>query len=854
MLKIGKFSCENTIKGVVTDNPNPLFSFVIETNEGSELIDAKLKVNGWKKDVKDETYCIYDGPSLTPFNKYEAILELLDDKGNSISKALNFETGFLSTSRNGKWISDALYSFKEKKKSPKVMVFKKDLKITKKIKKATLYSTALGIYDVYINNKKIGNKFFAPGFTSYKSQLMYQTYNIREYLDKTDNIVNFIVAGGWAIGSFGISRKCRITAPRQAILVEIHLEFEDGSKEIVVSDESWGVNEDSSFLLADFYDGETFDANIDINKTFFHKVKYEKVSISPILIADYGASVIKHEEFKAKFLGKKNNKVIYDFGQNFAGIINLNIKKACKGQKIEICHAEVLTKNGELNRAFLRTAKAKITYICKEGKQKYSPSFTYMGFRYISVEGIELEDFDITASALYSDIETIGNFECSNEMLNKLQKNIVWSAKSNFIDIPTDCPQRDERMGRTGDISIFSNTACFNFDVSKFLYKWLKDLKSEQIKTGGIPNTIPSQGYGFPLTMPVMAIDFWGDACINVPFALYLKTGNKMYISSMYETMKKYVNACLFWAHFMSFGESRYIWNTLSTFHFGDWVAPDIPKMKQWQKRSKWTATASLKHCSDYLARCAKILGFENDFNHYSKIASKVSKAYMDRFFDKNGKLFNEFQTGYVLPLYFDMVDCKEKEKVAKQLVNLVKKNDYNIGTGFPGTPYILFALADNGYQDVAYKMLLNTKCPSWLYEGKVGATSIWERWDGLNEDGECGVKEDGTGGMISFNHYAAGAIGDFLYRRLAGIEPIKPGYKEFNIQPIIGGDLTYVKAFTKTSFGEISSSRKIINNEFQLEVNVPYRTSCNVIMPSKKIIKLKHGFYKLNELLKEEN
>lgn len=849
MLKIASFKCENSKNHIVTDSLNPSFSFYVESDNKDVFIkEAYITINNWKKRIDNPLNIVYEGESLIPFTKYEAKLDIVDNYNNQDSKTITFETGFLNESWSAKWISDKSYVFKEKKISPKVMVFKKDLSLQKKVKSAKAYVTALGIYDLLIDEKKVGQRYFAPGFTSYKTNLQYQTYDITDVL-KENSSINVIVAGGWAVGSFVFTRQNRITTNRQALLFEMHVEYDDGSKEIIVSDDSWKVSEDGPHLMADFYDGETYDANVSLESLNYHNASIEKVKIKPNIIAEYGNGVIRHEVMKPVSVSKlKDDKLIYDFGQNFAGVVNLKIKSAKKGQKIVIKHAEVLNKDGDLNTVFLRSAKATLTYITKKGEQEYSPTFTYMGFRYISVEGIDEKDIDIEAYAIYSDIEEIGKFECSNELLNKLQSNITWSAKSNFVDIPTDCPQRDERMGWTGDIALFSPTATFNFEMTRFLNKWLKDVKAEQLKTGGIPNTVPVQGYGFPATMPTMAIDFWGDACILVPYAQYLAKGDKYVLENMYETMKKYVNACAYWARFLSFEKNRYIWNTLPVFHFGDWVAADVDKMSEWQKRSKWTATASLCNTSGLVAKIAKILNKEEDYKYYSKLSNKVADAYVSKLTDGNGKLLNEFQTAYVLPLYYDMFDKEAKQNAAKNLMELVKKNDYCIGTGFPGTPYILFALADNGYKNDAFKMLLNTKCPSWLYEVKVGGTTIWERWDGLNENGECEIGDDGTGGMISFNHYASGAVGDFLYRRIAGIEILEPGYKKYKVQPLMGGNITYAKAETISPYGLLSSSWKIENQIFKLEVKVPVGCSCEVILPSgnKKI--LNSGTYSFEE------
>ena len=846
MFKITEFKVNHASEHCCSDQENPSFTFSLYSDEEKSFLKtATIRMNGWKTETLSQTGIVYQGEKLKPFTSYIATLEVEDTLGRKDKKELVYETGYLGAPFQGKWISDKEYVFKEKSVSPKPLLFKKELSISKKIKSVKVYATALGIYDFLLNGKKVGKQYFAPGFTSYRHELQYQMYDVTRLLEK-ENVLYFEVAGGWAVGSFVMTRKNRDVADRQALLCDIRLEYEDGTTEVIGTDESWQVSQDSPVLMADIYDGESYDARVKLEEIKFHQASCEKVKIHPEILLDYGAKVIAHEKMEPKKVEKlsNQNKWIIDFGQNFAGVVSFHLKNAKRGQTVVIKHAEILNPDGDLNVSFLRSAKATLTYICKEGEQSFSPTLTYMGFRYISVEGIEnIEDISIEAFALYSDVEQIGDFECSNPLINRLQQNILWSSKSNFVDIPTDCPQRDERMGWTGDIAVFAKTACFNFDMSRFLEKWLLDLRKEQLSSGGLPNTIPAHQYAFPVTMPKMAVDFWGDASLLVPMALYEKTGEESILAESYESMKKYVNACKYWAHF-GIGKHRYIWHTPSIFHFGDWVAPDVSKMSDWQKRSKWTATASLKNTSTILSNVAHILGKKEDESYYKELSQNVSEAYESIFTDHKGKLLKEFQTGYVLPLQFHMFKEENVSFAANNLKKLVEKNDYCIGTGFPGTPYILFALTDNGYKDTAYKMLENTKCPSWLYEVKVGATTIWERWDGLDENGECPIGKDGTGGMISYNHYASGAVGDFLYRRVAGIEPLEPGYRSFLIKPIIGGSLTYAKAHTKTPYGTIEVFWEIKNKQFKINVSVPYGSEAKIILPNKEVYIRSHGEY----------
>jgi len=831
MLTIKRFAVENLTEGCVTDVKNPRFSFALESDkENVTLNKATLTVGDWTLETTDQTNLAYTGAALKPFTTYEAHLTAEDNNGEKAEATLTFETGRLDTPWTGEWISDPAYSFTEKKVSPVPMIFRKKLSLKGKVKRARIYATAMGIYELDLNGKKVGDRYFAPGFTSYKTHLQYQTYDVTSELTGEDDLV-VNVGGGWAVGSFVFTRVNRVTADRQALLLEVRVTYEDGTEEVIGTDATWDVSEEGPYRMTDIYDGETYDAMVKLDEINWRKAAKETLRVHPTITADYGAPVKRHEVFEPVSVNKVGDELIYNFGQNFAGVISLKLRGKA-GQVVKVRHAEILNPDGSLNVTFLRTAKAAATYTCVDGEQEYTPRMAYMGFQYAAISGIDQADLiEVKAVALYSDVAHTGSFECSDDMLNKLQSNITWGARSNFVDIPTDCPQRDERMGWTGDIAVFAPTACYNFDMSRFLEKWLLDVKAEQNPGGGIPNTVPVQGYGFPATMPEMAIAWWGDACVTVPWAEYQARGDVELLRTMYPVMKKFVKASKFWCSF-GFGKHRYIWNVPGMLAFGDWIAPDVPQMSQWQRRVKWTGTASLCNTARLTAKVAEILGYPDEAKYYNDLSAKTADAYCSVLTDGNGKLLEEFQTAYVLPIYLNMFpDEATQKKAVENLVALVEKNDYCIGTGFPGTPYILFALADNGREDVAYKMLLNTKCPSWLYEVKVGATTIWERWDGLDENGECPIGDDGTDMMISYNHYASGAVGNFLYTRTLGIEPLEGGYKSFRVKPVTG-TLSSAKGAVETPYGTIRAEWAKEGEHLTLKVEVPVGTKASVELP----------------------
>lgn len=819
MFEIDEIKIEHSTKHIITDNSKPVLSFSLRSDENDcQMESAVIAVRDWEKTVDTQTGIVLDGITFAPFSEYTVQVTAFDNMGRQASQESSFSTGRMKTPWTAKWITDKKYAF-DKNTSPAPFTFRKNFAVKKAVKKAFVTATALGIYELMINGKKVGNEFFAPGFTSYKNSLQYNLYDISDLLFDKNTIIA-VVGGGWAVGRFTYASKSRITCDRQAFLMELFLEYEDGTKEKIVTDDSWQVTQDGNYRFGDFYDGETYDSTVDLSQIRWSFADVYRPKFSPKLTARYGCAVTEQETLKpvAAYPAKNGKELLYDFGQNFAGVVRLRLN-GHKGQTVTVRHAEILL-NGDLCVRSLRTAKATATYICTDGLQEYSPRLTYMGFRYIGVSGIKPEDLTVEAVVLHSDFEEIGSFECSEPMLNKLQSNIRWSGKSNFVEIPTDCPQRDERQGWTGDISVFADTACYSFDMSRFLDKWLTDVKSEQGRGGGIPMVVPKQGNA----APTVATACWGDCCIIVPYCEYLARGDKELLRKQYPVMKKFLKAVKFWASLSGPGKyQRHIWNRL--FQFGDWCAPGEGIM-DWMGKGKWIATAYYANSCAIVSRVADLLGNKQDAEYYANLKEEISQAYQKVFTDGNGKLKREFQTGYVLPLYFDMISEKTKANMAANLNRLVVENGYHLSTGFTGTPYLLFALADNGYIDTAYKLLLQDTSPSWLYCIKNGATTIWEEWDINPEE----ANKDGN--IPSYNHYAYGAVGAFLYRRVLGIEASEGGYKNFTVKPIIGGGLTRAKGGTKTPYGEIRVEWAIKDACFEISVEVPVSTKCKLIIP----------------------
>lgn len=846
MLQIDEIKINGLKEGCVTDSDASRIAFSLKSDiQGTSLKSAVVRVGGREFITSEQCGIALKGLTLKPFTRYEVSVTATDNFGNRAESKANFMTGRRETPWTAKWITNASYTF-PRNASPAPFTFRKSFS-AKNIRRALLTATALGIYELELNGKKVGEQYFAPGFTSYKHILQYDLYDVTSLLKEQNELVA-VVGGGWAVGRFTYSSISRITCDRQAFLAELFLEYEDGSKEKIVTDESWQQTMDGNFRFGDFYDGEVYDATLELNQAKWRAADIYRPKIKPQITARYGCRVIAHERLKplAHFPAKNGKEEIYDFGQNFAGVVSLRIKGK-KGQKVTVRHAELLI-GGDLCVKSLRTAKATLIYTCKEGEQEYSPRLTYMGFRYIGIEGIAPENVEVCALVLHSDFEETGSFECSDPLLNQLESNIRWSGRSNFVDIPTDCPQRDERMGWTGDIAIFARTACFHFDLGRFLDKWLLDMKYEQTRGGGLPHVVPKQG----MKAPSSPAACWGDSCILVPWAEYLAYGDKAVLQEHYPVMKKFLKSVRFWASLSGPGKyKRHIWKWL--FQYGDWCAPGEGIM-QWMKKGPWVATAYYYNSCRLVSEIARILGKSEDAKYYASLAEKIGEAFRHVFTDGKGTLKKEFQTGYVLPLAFGIAKGAERETMVNNLDRLVQEKDYHLSTGFTGTPYLLFALADHGKMQTAYKLLLQDTCPSWLYCVKAGATTTWEQWDALRPNGEVnmdnlnGSDVEGENSMVSFNHYAYGAVGDFLYRRVAGIEPTEGGYKEFSVRPVPGGGLTYAKANVKTPYGLAGSEWHLDGGKFSLKVTVPVSCTCRVTMPSGKQISLKSGEYEMEE------
>lgn len=725
---------------------------------------------------------------------------------------------------NAKWIGSGRKNDRGNTLPPEL--FRKSFPLEHIPPKAELRISAMGIYEARINGQRVGEDWFTPGYTHYESYLQYQTYDVTALLRTGKNTLDVLVANGWWLGRLG-SKNNRYGSCR-GVAAELRL---DGRA--VVTDESWQVTADTPERFADFYDGET----IDLTRTDEAGWRFEPVRLLdgrlPVLRKHYGAYV--REERRLAPVSQRGG--VYDFGQNHAGVLRLAVE-APRGTVITVRHSEILDRDGRLFTKNLRSAKATLTLICgRDGLNEFSPRFTFMGFRYVELKATRAVSVrSIESAVLTSDCPVTGAFSCSNELLDRLYRNVQWGQSSNFIDIPTDCPQRDERMGWTGDIAVFAETACMNRNIHDFMDKWLTDLRLYQRKNGTLPVTVPeNRTYEpFPYSIPTA---IWGDAATMVPWAVYRAYGDRELLARQYESMKAYAEAEL---RVACRGKHPWLWDN-NLFQYGDWCAPG-EGVRQWKRKGAYTSTAFLLNSVNIVRQAARDLGKEEDAARFADAAAEIKAAFEKYCVLPGGRLTGDFQTNYVVALYFGLAPEDKRPLLAKRLAELVRANGHRIATGFAGTPYLLFALADNGYAEDAYKVLLNEECPGWLFTVKAGATTMWERWDALAADGS--IRADAMPDMVSFNHYAYGAVGAFFYRRILGIEAAEPGYRSFRVRPVPGGGLTCAKGRVQ----DIAAGWKIENGMFVLDVTVPEGKTAEIVLPGGAAHSVGSGDYHFEE------
>lgn len=688
-------------------------------------------------------------------------------------------------------------------------VYLKNFRCAAKAEKAILEITALGVYEAKLNGERVGDFILAPGWTSYLNRLQVQSYDVTDML-KTENSLEVTVGQGWRAIANKRDGSDFLGYRDMALIAELTLVYADGTAESIVTDSSWTARE-SKLRYTNMYDGDIYDATFKAgNARHCICVDLEK----DMLIPQEGEKIVEHERMPAlQIIKTPAGETVIDFGQNMTGYVEFRIK-GTPGAQATISHGETLDRDGNFYNANYRSARAQIKFTCDGEEHIYKSALTFFGFRYIRLENWpdEVKKENFTAIVVHSDIRRTGYFECSDETVNKLFKNIIWGQKSNFLDVPTDCPQRNERLGWTGDAQVFVRTASLNFDVERFFKKWLRDLAADQGRDGCVPHVIPN------IFDDMGGSSAWSDAAVICPWEIYRTYGDKKILEDQFDSMKAWID----WMRERSENGRR-----SGGSHFGDWLGLDSPEGSyKGSTPEDLIATAYYKYSTELFIKAAHALG--RDVAEYENIPAEAAAAFRREYME-NGRVKNATQTACVLALYFDITD--DRAATATQLNELVKRAGH-LETGFVGTPYLLHALSDNGYAETAYDLLLRREYPSWLYPISKGATTVWEHWDGIKPDGTMWSTD-----MNSFNHYAYGAVADWMYGAAAGInsDPDRPGFEHIIFHPVTDRRLDFVKASIDTRRGTVASEWRRENGRIKYIFTVPEGCGASVIIGGEK-------------------
>ncbi len=702
--------------------------------------------------------------------------------------------------------------------------------LARPIRRARAYVSAKGVYALFVNGQRVSEDLFRPGWTDYRDRIQYQTYDVTRLVQTGANAVGLLLADGWYAGHVAEWGR-ENWGPVTRGLLQLEIEHDDGSVTRIVTDGAWKTAS-GPIVSADFQMGETYDARLEWpgwTGTAFDDKDWKAAAAEPVgpvpLVAQVGPSVRRIEELRPKTVAETpagSRTFVYDLGQNMVGFVRLKAEGPT-GTKVRLRFAEMLNPDGTLYTTNLRGARATDTYTLKGGgPEVYEPSFTFHGFRYVEVTGYPGRPAldAVTGVAISSAVSLSGSFETSNAMVNQLQHNIVWGQRGNYLDIPTDCPQRDERLGWMGDAQVFARTACFNADVAGFLTKWLQDVRDAQSPAGAFPNYAPDRELE-PSGAPA-----WGDAGVIVPFTLYRCYGDTRVVADQYEAMKR-------WIAYIQEGNPDLLWKNRSGANFGDWlnIGADAPR--------DVLATAYFARSTDLLSRMARVLGKEDDAKQYEALFAAIRDAFQKAYVSPDGHIQGDTQTVYLLALHFGLLPEPVRPLTANLLVQDIEAKGGHLSTGVLGVSYLNPTLTEIGHIDLAYRLLRSDTFPSWGYSIKQGATTIWERWDGWTA--EKGFQDPG---MNSFNHYSLGSVGEWMYAAVGGIDldPEVPGYKRFVLRPRPGGGLTAAKATYDSLYGLISSDWKIEDDTFEWTITVPPNTTAIVHLPTRNVAKVTEG------------
>jgi len=806
------------------------YQLQVATSEATLVRGANLLWDSGKIASDASVFVSYGGPPAVSRTRYYWRVRVWDTGSSASpwSAPAFWETGLLQPADwTAQWIgppptaTDSLPA-----PSP---LLRRSFRVDDRVRSARLYVTSLGLYEVYLNGQRVGDQLFTPGWTSYRRRLQYQTYDVTALLRPGANAVGAMLGDGWYRGNLGFFGQRNLYGRRLALRAQLEIRYESGRTARVVTDTAWRTTP-GPVLTSDIYGGETYDARRELSgwvSAPSDDHAWSAVALldppAAALVASLSPAVRRVRELRPVSIRRApSGETLFDLGQNFTGWARLSVQ-GLAGTTVTLRFGEVLDRDGNLYTANLRAAAQTDRYtLSGKAREVYEPHFTFHGFRYVAARGLPAppDSTTITGIAVSSDLAQTGSLVTSDSLLNQLQRNIVWGQRSNFLDVPTDCPQRDERLGWTGDAQVFARTAAFNMDVNGFFAKWLADVAADQDPSGSVPWVIPNPLGGDSVRFAGTA--GWSDVAVIIPWTMYLTYGDRRLLERQYPSMRAWVD------YARRRAGPDLIWRP--GWQFGDWLAlhSDDPSYPGATTGTDLIATAFLAHSTDLVARAAAVLGRADDAAAYRARFRGTREAFDREFVSSTGRVGENTQTAYALAIAFDLLPDSLVPAAAGRLARDVEARDHHLTTGFLGTPYLLHVLAATGHLDDAFALLTQRTYPSWLYPITRGATTMWERWDGIRPDSSF---EDP--GMNSFNHYAFGAVGDWMYRNIGGIDvdSAGPGYRRSRIAPRPGAGVTSASASLETTYGTLSSAWRLDGKRFVLDVTIPANTSAQVIL-----------------------
>jgi len=812
-------------------NP-PILSWLVEQTPDKKQNAAQVIVAedaGFREIVFDsgrvtgdgiDSLAYRPGMNIIPRKRYYWKVRVWSETEQAESEPAWFETAKVGEPWQAQWITPG---FEDNQLHP---ILSKNFQLPSSVVSARAYVCGLGVYHLELNGQKVGDEYLTPNCNAYDQWLQYQTYDITGQLRQGNNLVSIMLGNGWYKGRYGLQGGPLQGSPygdRFALLCELHITLDNGMQQVIVTDTSWQAAP-SPVLASDIYDGETLDARL---ASHGQTSGVQTIDLGTIrLEARRSLPVVIREEIKPlQVIRTPAGETVLDMGQNMVGWVRFKTR-APSGTKIHLQFGEVLQAEN-FYRDNLRSAKAEFIYIANGSEAVVEPFFTFFGFRYVKVSGWagDLDPDDFTGCVVYSQLDITGRIETSNPKVNQLFKNALWGQKGNFLDIPTDCPQRDERLGWTGDTQVFSGTACFNMDSSAFFSKFSYDLAKEQAKFDGmVPFVVPVAG------MKGGGSSAWGDAATILPWNVYEFYGDKSILEQQLDSMRA-------WVDFIKSKDEasggKHLWTT--GFHFGDWLSLDgnDPDSPMGGTPEDYISSAYYYYSARLVARAAAVLGRDELVGQYAALADQVKEAIQEEYFTPTGRLAVNTQTGFVLALFWDLAPSEFRQRIVDDFIFRLRKDKLHLRTGFVGTPYLCRVLSNNGANELAYRLLLNEDYPSWLYAVNLGATTIWERWNSLNPDGTIS-----STGMNSLNHYAYGSIVEWMYRDMCGLNPssgddLTAGFRRACLAPKPDKSLSWAKASYRSAAGLFESGWRIGQmGDLSFEFTIPFNAQAKVILP----------------------